>query len=257
VVLGGREAWRAQRPLTDRWTLLAPDRPGHGKSPDAPQDFEPEAQLIADQLLDAPAHLVGYSYGGIVAMLAAAERLDQLRSLTVVEPPAMGVARGNPVVDAWDAETRELFASASGEDLPSLVGQFFGIAGVPLPVPDPLPDALERGARALIGARPPGDAQLPLEALRDAPFPMLVISGGHKEGYEIICDAIAETTGAARKVLCGMAHLVPDLGPPFNELLETFMAEADRGSSGPTRRVPSSARPGRGSKVVPQCPSMG
>ncbi|WP_148106377.1 alpha/beta fold hydrolase [Amycolatopsis sp. WAC 01375] len=33
VLLGGREAWRTQRPLTERWTLLAPDRPGCGKSP--------------------------------------------------------------------------------------------------------------------------------------------------------------------------------------------------------------------------------
>lgn len=56
-LLGGREAWRAQRPLTQRWTVLAPDRPGHGRSPQARTDFEPEAQLIAEQLLDKPAHL--------------------------------------------------------------------------------------------------------------------------------------------------------------------------------------------------------
>ncbi|MQA93072.1 MAG: alpha/beta fold hydrolase, partial [Gemmatimonas sp.] len=84
-VLGGREAWRAQRPLTERWTLLAPDRPGHGMSPDARQDFEPEATLVADQLLGAPVHVVGYSYGAIVAMLAAAQRPHGVRTLTVVE----------------------------------------------------------------------------------------------------------------------------------------------------------------------------
>lgn len=53
-LLGVRETWRAQRPLTERWTLVAPDRPGHGQSPPARQDFEPEAALIADQLLDEP-----------------------------------------------------------------------------------------------------------------------------------------------------------------------------------------------------------
>ncbi|MFK0250495.1 alpha/beta fold hydrolase [Amycolatopsis azurea] len=72
VLLGGREAWRAQRPLTERWTLLAPERLGHGKSPDGVQDFEVDAGLIAEQVLDEPAHLVGLSYGAIVAMLAAA-----------------------------------------------------------------------------------------------------------------------------------------------------------------------------------------
>lgn len=251
AVLGGREAWRAQRPLTERWTLLAPDRPGHGNSPDARQDFESEAYLIANQLLDEPAHLVGYSYGGIVAMLAAAERPEQVRSLTVVEPPAASVARGDVPVDQWEAKTREVFASASGEDLPGLVGRFFGIAGVPLPVPDPLPETLERGARALIGARPPGEAQIPLDALRAAAFPMLVISGGHHDGYEIVCDAIAESTGADRQVLAGMGHLVPDLGPPFNELLETFMAAANQVKAGPTEPMSSSPRPDRGSKAVP------
>lgn len=53
-----------------------PRRPGHGRSPDASQDFETEAPLIADQLLGEPMHLVGHSYGALGAMLAAAERLD-------------------------------------------------------------------------------------------------------------------------------------------------------------------------------------
>jgi pimeloyl-ACP methyl ester carboxylesterase len=214
--------------MTDRWTLSAPDRPGHGKSPDARQDFDPEAELIARQLLDEPVHLVGYSYGAIVAMLAAAARPDNVRSLTVVEPPATGVARGVADIDEWEAKTDDVFASAAPDDLGALVGRFFDVAGVPLSVPDPLPEALERGARALVGARPPSQAQIPLGALRAAPFPMLAISGGHMEGYEMICDVIAEGTGADRQVLAGMRHLVPDLGPAFNEVLETFLAKASQ-----------------------------
>src|SRR5689334_13904706 len=116
-LLGGREAWRAQRPLTERWTLLAPDRPGHGRSPDARQDFEPEAVLVAEQLLTEPVHLVGYSYGGVVAVLAAAARPGNVRTLTVVEPPATGVARGNAVVDEYDRRLRGLLAGDGSSDL--------------------------------------------------------------------------------------------------------------------------------------------
>ncbi|WP_409495610.1 alpha/beta fold hydrolase [Amycolatopsis sp. cmx-11-12] len=58
--------------MTERWTLLAPDRLGHGKSQDGVRDFEVDAGLIAEQLLDEPAHLVGLSYGAIVAMFTAA-----------------------------------------------------------------------------------------------------------------------------------------------------------------------------------------
>jgi pimeloyl-ACP methyl ester carboxylesterase len=181
VVLGGREAWRGQRPLTERWTLLAPDRPGHGRSPDARQDFETEAPLVADQLLREPVHVVGHSYGAIVAMLAAARALDTVRSLTLIEPPATRVARGDPVVDAWAEATRAI-CSDPGDDLPALLGRFFDLAGVQAPIPQPLPEPLERGARALAGARPPTEAELPLSALASSGIPCLVISGGHHEG---------------------------------------------------------------------------
>ena len=107
-VLGGRETWRTQRPLTERWTLLAPDRPGHGQSPPARQDFEPEAALVADQLLDQPSHLVGHSYGGIVSMYAAAARPANVLSLTIVEPPSTAVARGVPAVDEYAAQISAL-----------------------------------------------------------------------------------------------------------------------------------------------------
>ncbi len=222
VLLGGREAWRAQRPLTERWTLLAPDRLGHGKSPDGVQDFEVDAGLIAEQVLDEPAHLVGLSYGAIVAMLAAARRPEMVRTLTVVEPPATGVARGDEVVDAWDGELRQLLAG-SLDDPREVFEAFFPLAGVPLPIPDPVPETLRRGARALLGMRPPGDAEIPLDVLASADFPMLVITGGHRQEYEIIADAIADRTGADRDVVAGMSHLVPDTGAPFNDRLESFL----------------------------------
>jgi pimeloyl-ACP methyl ester carboxylesterase len=225
VVLGGRESWRAQRPLTERWTLLAPDRPGHGRSPDARQDFETEAPLVADQLLQEPVHLVGHSYGGIVAVLAAARRPESVRSLTVIEPPAAGVAAGNPAVDEWAEALRALFADP-GDDLAALLRRFFDLEGVEAPIPDPLPEPLERGARALATARPPTEAELPLAALAESGIPMLVISGGHHEGYEAVCDVIAAETTAQRAVFQGAGHLVPETGDPFNRRLEEFLVES-------------------------------
>ncbi len=227
VVLGGRDSWRAQRPLTERWTLVAPDRPGHGRSPEARQDFEADAQLIADQLLDEPAHLVGHSYGAIVALLAAAKRADAVRSLTLIEPPATRVAAGNPVVDAWATDLRALFADP-GDDLRALLGRFFALAGVPLPVPDPLPEPLERGARALVGARSPTEADLPMSAIAEAGIRCLVITGGHHDAYEHVCDVIAEQTNAQRTVIPGAAHLVQDTGEPFNRRLEKFLLDSER-----------------------------
>jgi pimeloyl-ACP methyl ester carboxylesterase len=158
-------------------------------------------------------------------MLAAADRPEAVRSLTVVEPPATRVAAGNPLVDEWTGEMASLFADP-GDDLPALLGRFFEMAGVDLPVPEPLPEPVERGVRALVGARPPSEAELPLDGLCAAEFPSLVISGGSRERNEIVCDVITDGLGAERAVIPGASHLVPDTGEPFNRRLEEFLTAA-------------------------------
>jgi phosphoserine phosphatase len=74
----------------------------------------------------------------------------------------------------------------------------------------------------LLGARPPDEAEPPLHVLRDAPFRVLVVSGGHSEANEIICDTIARETGGERAVRTGVDHLVPE-APGFNDVLERFL----------------------------------
>ncbi len=77
-------------------------------------------------------------------------------------------------------------------------------------MPDPLPEALARGARALVGARSPTEADLPLNAITDAEVRCLVVTGGHHDAYERVGDVIAEQTNAERAIIPGAAHLVPD-----------------------------------------------
>lgn len=228
-VLGGAYAWRAQRPLADRWALLAVDRLGYGGSPPGREDFEVDARLVRP-LLDRPAHVVGFSYGGIVAALAAAAAPEKVLSLTLVEPPADSVARGDPVVDDWARRLTDLFGA---RDLAprTFLSRFFRLVGVPLELPADLPEPLERGARQLMGGRPPTEAELPLDVLRAAGFPKLVVSSGATEAFERICDAIAHGADAERDVIPGAGHLVPDTGDPFNRRLERLWS---------TRPAPSS-----------------
>lgn len=223
-VLGARHAFIAQQPLAERWTLLAPDRIGHGGSPAGPTDFEFDAGLIAEQLLDRPVHLLGNSYGGIVSMLAAVQRPESIRSLTVVEPPAVSVARSDPAVEKV-AAMMEAMRDRPPEDDRELLADFFSRVGVEMEVPDPIPDPLVAGTKALRLTRHPDEAVIPLEALAAADFPMLVVSGGHSDAFEAICEAIASGTGARREILTGAGHNVPTLGEPFNELVEGFWLE--------------------------------
>src|ERR1700680_1150848 len=108
----GRRAWHRQRELAEHWALGLPNRPGFGASPPLPRgDFEAEAPLIAGLLKDG-AHLVGHSYGAVIALYAAALRPDAVRSLTVSEPGCLRVAAGESRVDAQIAHGELLYRSA-------------------------------------------------------------------------------------------------------------------------------------------------
>ena len=77
-----------------------PNRPGFGNSPPLQRgDFEAEAPLIAELLGDG-AHLVGHSYGAVIALYAAALRPQSVLSLAVSEPGCLRLAAGDPRVDA-------------------------------------------------------------------------------------------------------------------------------------------------------------
>ena len=96
-------------------------------------------------------------------------------------------------------------------------------------LPDPLPPDLEQGAPAA-DARAPAlvEAVFPYDELAAAPFPKLVVSGGHDAGKpEAVCDAIAAGTGARREILPGAGHSA-QRAPGFNELLVEFVESASR-----------------------------
>jgi pimeloyl-ACP methyl ester carboxylesterase len=226
-VTGARLTWREQLPLAERWTLLLADRPGFGESPPLERcDFEAEAPLVAE-LLDESMHVVAHSYGGVISLLAAALRPDAVRSLTVVEPPAFGVARGNPAVETFVARGTALWTEGPA-DPAAFLERFFGLVGS-RPIPGRLKPELEQGARLLMRERYPWEAQIPLGDLASAPFPKLAVSGAHDDAFEAVCDVLAERLGAERTVIAGEGHGVQRTGTPFNERLERFLAAAEPG----------------------------
>lgn len=97
---GGQETFSRQRQLGDAgWQLVVPDRPGHGRSadPGRPDDAQADGAWVADMMGDG-AHLVGHSFGGCVALAAAAKRPEAVRSLTLIEPGMQKLALDQPVV---------------------------------------------------------------------------------------------------------------------------------------------------------------
>jgi pimeloyl-ACP methyl ester carboxylesterase len=224
-VAGGLATWGEQRPLAARWTLLILDRPGFGTGPLVERvDFEVDAPLVA-QLLGDGVHLVGHSYGGVVSLLAASQRPEAVLSLTVIEPPAFAVARGDPVVEEFVVRATELWEA--GPDEPAaFLAAFVGLVGSNISLPGSLTPELERGARLLMVERPPWEAEIPLDALAATTFPKLVVSGGHQAAFDTVCDVLEQRLEAERVVIPGAGHSVQRTGPPFNERLERFLAAA-------------------------------
>jgi pimeloyl-ACP methyl ester carboxylesterase len=233
-VVGPMRTWRRQLELGESWRLILPYRPGFGSSPPlARGDFESEAPLMAE-LLGESAHLVGHSYGAVIALHAAALAPGRVRSLTVSEPGCLRIAAGEPQVDAHIAHGELLYRRA-GELAPlEFLHAFRGGVGSTNETPAELTGELLAGARLLIRERPAWESDPPLEALREADFPKLVISGGHSPVFEAVCDVVASRMGARRAVVQGRRHTIPATGAPYNECLHGFLSEHERGA--PARR---------------------
>jgi len=97
----GAQQWGAFLPrLAEKHRALAPDLLGYGKSaawPD-PDHFELDADLAVVRAVvahaGAPVHLVGHSYGGVLALCVAHDLPHAVRSVLVYEPVAFGVLNG-------------------------------------------------------------------------------------------------------------------------------------------------------------------
>jgi len=96
------------------YRVLAPDLLGYGRTAPWPRNapLGPDAELgLVEALLDVagrPAHLVGHSYGGTVALRAARRFPRQVASLTLIEPVAFHLLRRADEPDGW----REIAALA-------------------------------------------------------------------------------------------------------------------------------------------------
>ena len=222
----GTSSWSPLRPLAEHYTLLVLNRPGFPPNPPvANLDFEQQAGLVAE-LLEPGDHLVAHSYGAVIALYAAAERARDLRSLTLLEPPATRVALEHPAVTRFAEGGSSLWANGPADPRAFLAAFLKRVGSGRAELPDPLPPDLEQGARTLMVERGPWEADPPVDALVGTPFPKLIVSGGHSAAFEAICDVLAARLGAERASCPGAGHAIAR-APGFTELLSSFLGRAD------------------------------
>ena len=224
---GGERSFSVQQRLGERgWQVIVPDRPGHGRSPapGRPDDAEADGAWVAELLADG-AHLVGHSFGGAVALAAAAQRPAAVRSLTVIEPAMARLAASDPRVRPW--LLRMLLATVFSFSAATRAKRVLKLVGIPPEMVHADRAALERVGRSLRRGRIPSKEALERElaVIRDAGIPLLVVTGGWSPAFEGVGDAVA-AAGAGRRLVIRSPHHFPQLvSDEFNQALAEFMKE--------------------------------
>lgn len=107
--MSGKQWRRAVSELRSDWRVIVLDGLGMGQSPPWPQErpfhFQQDVRQLSALLdrLHAPAHLVGHSYGGLLALSVA--RTRPVASVAAYEPAAFGA-----LAEAGDPSFQEVFA---------------------------------------------------------------------------------------------------------------------------------------------------
>jgi len=219
---GPRTTWRGLEPLAERWTLRYAYRRGYGESPepiDGRQDFDVDADDL-EPLLAARPHVVAHSYGGLGSSIAATRWPEQVRSLTLIEPPLYALSRGAPEVEHLRALGDEMLTLGERMD-PERMREFLRISGAEVG-DGSLGEGVLAGIRRAQGNRLASEAEPDLTAIRAAGIPVLVASGDHEPGIERICDDLAAELAAERLHAPGAGHFVtraPGFVGPFEDFL--------------------------------------
>ena len=108
----GFESWSvACERIGKRRRTVVVDRPGFGEDlpADARFSIADEARALLDALADMAIdsiHLVGHSYGGLIAIEMAGTRPEIVRSLHLIEPPLLDLLPEEPGVREMDRHVR-------------------------------------------------------------------------------------------------------------------------------------------------------
>lgn len=243
---GSRTAWEPQLDgLADSWRCLAWDLPGYGASRPLPTTtFSALADACAAWLTAAdarPAHLVGLSMGGMVALHTALHHPDAVRSLVLVDSsPAFGLD-GVTTAEAWiEGRLAPLRAGATPADIAPSVMRAITAPGTP---DDVIAAAAAPMARISAAALEAAVRCLPTHDLRAhlhlITVPTLVIVG-ELDAETPPCYSehlAAHIPGARLVVVPGAGHLSnlerPDI---VNRLVAEHLAALDDARSEETAR---------------------
>jgi len=228
----GLDTFRKQLALSDEYRVIVVDRRGFGGSASTASDGWPTDAEDLVALLDelGQAHVVGHSYGAVVALIAAAQVPERLLSLVAIEPPAFELARGDAAAEATTVAMKPVYERAHELTTAEFVQDWGRTRGMSRERVEVWIASLGveewAAAEATRRERWPGDAPIRLDLLARAAFPTVVVAGGydgHSRGgrdFAAVCRTLSDGIGARFVVFERSMH-TPQIEEPeaFNRLL--------------------------------------
>lgn len=226
---GHKNFW-AQEPLAAQgWQLIVPDRPGHGSSAAPGRRDDPAVDAAAlTHLLGDGAHLVGHSFGGLVALAMVAARPDAVKSLTLIEPALHKVAVRHPAVRkavlglAWTMLMPYRPATKSRRAM--------GILGIPADQFELSEAELDSMGKALSKANFPSRSTMEgwLSLVRDKQIPFQILSGSASPSFIGVGETAAPRGGGTNLIVPSKHHFPQWEGTSFNAVLSHFWDKAEK-----------------------------
>jgi pimeloyl-ACP methyl ester carboxylesterase len=229
-------------PLGEHHRVVRYDRRGHSRSgrglgSRVRRQDEDDLAAIVERLDCAPAHVVGNSLGGSIALALTARRPELVRSVCVHEPPLLGPTRDDPhvrpLVDEVRDRTGEVIRLLREGDLEGGARRFVERVALGPGAWDALPpevrELLVRNARTFLDdLGDQGWSELALPGAGGLGRPVLITRGTESPAWlRAVAASLAERIPGARgRVLEGAGHLPHATDPPgyaaaVDELIRT------------------------------------
>ena len=243
---GGPLSFARQKPISQAgFQLVLPDRPGFGQSPSrGPDNMENESVWIAGMFGNG-VNLIGHSWGGADALLAAARQPEKVRSLILIEPamtqliPADPELMKNPLLHQAVAERAQWLVTAKtpADFLRSFAATVSGTGKTPQALAAVMADptkATAAGCALLEGkVATAAETRAAAAVVAQAGIPVLVVTGGWSPARDMEGDIIAKLTHGRHVFVRSPSHFVQAANPAdFNKVALDFMREADKTRGG-------------------------
>jgi len=226
--------------LSPRYRVIAPDFLGSGSNPPWPEGepftFTQDVDAVRALLVDAggPAHVVGHSYGGLIALKVALAVPDHVRSLALYDPVAFGVLYGpadeEGLADLARAEKNPVFrdpARGGSEAWLTAFVDYWNGDGAWRAMPEASRQSFLRvGRKVFMEVATLTDDRTPAAAYARIDVPALFLIGEHSPAAarrlsKILADALPR--GSLREI-AGQGHMGPILAADaVNDLIAAHL----------------------------------